>query len=105
MNDTNTDFPVALFPECGGGVNLDGESITNLMEFWFRAQSHPIKMGRLIFPSTPKGYATATKNLANYAANKATAMRCRLAGKIEAAICYELICEGIYDRLPKFAKW
>ena len=41
----------------------------------------------------------------HYAANKATAMGLRLAGKIADAMTYEGICERLYNQLPEFARW
>lgn len=89
------------------GINLDCYSVDpkDLMALWLRFRNHPVREGRLLFPDRPKGYKSATKRLANYAANKATAMSCRLSGDIRAAIVYETICERIYEGLPDYAKW
>jgi hypothetical protein len=43
--------------------------------------------------------------LANYAANIATAKRLRLKGEITTATVYEKIAERIYQRLPTWARW
>jgi hypothetical protein len=87
-------------------LNLDGMIIEELMEFWNHAHSvRPIALARQLFPNAPKGYVRATKDLGNYASNKATAMQCRLDGKIDAALSYEAIAERIYNELPEYAKW
>lgn len=45
------------------------------------------------------------RDVAAYAINKAVAMDCRAAGKIQEAAMYEAICERIYNALPDGAKW
>ena len=86
-------------------MNLDAMEHDDLMAFWREAAHHPIQVGRRLFPERPKGYAAATKRLANYASNKATAMACRLKGRIAEAQQYETICDKIYEALPGFARW
>lgn len=89
------------------GINLDGFfSPDALWEFWKHAHSvRPIQLARVLFPSRPKGYVNVTRDLGCYASNKATAMQCRLDGKINVALTYEQICESIYARLPEYAQW
>lgn len=89
------------------GINLDGYlEPETLWEFWRDAQGlRPIALARVLFPSKPSGYVTATSGLGNYAANKATAMECRFRGDIQAAFVYETICESIYSGLPEYARW
>ena len=41
------------------------------------------------------------RNLASYARNKADAIECRRAGKINEALRIEDVCDRIYDRLPE----
>ena len=65
----------------------------------------PIRAGRIMFPERPTGYVRATQNLANYAYNRATAMRCRASGDMIGARIYEDICENILTHLPTFARW
>lgn len=50
---------------------------------------------RLQFTGT--GSAAAASALSGYAWNKATAIDCRLRGDIQAALCYETICDRIYS--------
>jgi len=89
-----------------GSPNLDGCFPEELWEFWQAVNSvRPIRKARELFPNRPKGYVRVTKDLGNYAANKATAMKCRLDGQIQSAIMYEDICEQIYNKLPRYAKW
>lgn len=89
------------------GINLDGFSdSSDLWEFQSDARGvRPITMARTLFPSQPQGYVQATKDLCNYAANKATAMDCRKRGDIQTALHYESIAERIYGGLPEFARW
>lgn len=65
----------------------------------------PISSARKLFPNRPKHYVATAKNLRNYAANKSTAIRCRLRGDIRAALMYEDICERIFAGLPEYARW
>jgi hypothetical protein len=86
--------------------NFDSMDENELWLFWKTTNStRPIATARRLFADRPTGYVAATKQLGNYAANKATAIKCRLAGDIQAAIVYETICKQIYDFLPTFAKW
>ena len=75
------------------------------MAFWKRAKSHPVRTGRSLFPERPECYAQATRQLAQYAANKAEAVSCRTRGEIANALVYEGICERIFGTLPAFARW
>ena len=89
------------------GINLDGFSeSSDLWRFYSDARGvRPLTMAKTLFPSKPKGYLSATVNLRNYAANKATAMDCRKRGDIPTALNYEQICQRIYNELPAFARW
>jgi hypothetical protein len=83
--------------------NFDAMEPDELMEFW---SAHNAGRGRkALFPDGGLGTMRATADLANYASNKATAMRCRLKGDIETAQMYERICETIYNGLPEWARW
>lgn len=83
--------------------NLDCESLDDLMAFWMKHQSGRDSLD--LFPKGGHGTMIATRDLANYASNKATAMRCRLRGEIKTARYYEGICDKIYASLPEFARW
>lgn len=86
-------------------MNLDSMTQDELWAFWQSANGvRPITFAKVLFPTQPKGFVVATKLLRGYAANKATAMQCRLDGKINAAIMYEGICDSIYKSLPSFAR-
>lgn len=88
-------------------MNLDGYiDPSDLWEIWKRTNTvRPIAFACQLFPDAPKGFVRVTKDLGNYAANKATAMQCRLRGDINAALMYEGICERIYNDLPEYARW
>ncbi len=87
-------------------MNLDALDQEELWTFWSAAKGvRPVKAARELFPERPKGYVTAFRSLGNYAANKATAMSCRLAGDVNAALTYERIADRIYAELPEFARW
>jgi hypothetical protein len=87
-------------------MNLDSMEQDELWTFWGATKGvRPIKGARELFPARPKGYVTAFKNLGHYAANKATATSCRLAGDVDTALSYERIADSIYSDLPVFARW
>jgi hypothetical protein len=83
--------------------NLDAETPDALLAFWQRHQRG--RFARELFPDSGKGTRKATADVANYAANRATAMQCRLRGDVATALSYERICDAIYQRLPTFARW
>ena len=88
--------------------NFDALSAEELWSFYRRAGMSgrpPRSVARELFPDRPRGYVNATNDLKCYATNKATAIGCRLAGKIETALTYEAICDRIYSRLPSWARW
>jgi hypothetical protein len=86
--------------------NLDAMTPDDLMEFWLRYQQHTTrKDAATLIGDRRKGFTTLAKDLGAYAANKATAMRCRLKGDIQAASVYETICDHIYNELPDDLKW
>jgi hypothetical protein len=61
--------------------------------------------GLSIDPQELREAAGVFTNLAEYARNKASAMENRLNGNIERALYYESLCDGIYRRLPRWARW
>ena len=83
-------------------LNLDCETSEYLMHFWLHHQG-----GRnaKTLGLSGKGSRRTTGALANYAANKATAMRLRKQGFIANAMDYERICDRIYETLPESARW
>lgn len=83
--------------------NLDAMNASDLMMFWHKHQNG--RKYKLLFPDGGQGVIRATRDLANYAANKSAAMHVRSQGKIQDAMMYEGICERIYAQLPQFAKW
>lgn len=83
--------------------NLDSLDRNDLMTFWYTHQNG--REYRALFRDGGKGTRRATADLANYAANKATAMRCRETGDIPGALMYEGIADRIYTKLPPFARW
>ena len=86
--------------------NPDAMTIEELWQIWQRSNSvRPIRFAREMFPTKPAGYVRAARDLGHYVSNKATAMRCRLAGQIQTAVAYEDICDRIYNQLPEYARW
>ena len=88
-------------------LNLDNMTTEPMELFaWSHTFGHATKAQRIeVFGQTGKGTVRALKDLANYAANKATAMQCRARRDISTAQMYERIAEKIYIGLPPFAKW
>ncbi len=83
--------------------NLDAEDTETLWAFQQHHQDG--RHYREIFPAGGKGTKSAAGDLSCYAANKATAMVERLAGRTVSATIYEDICDRIYDGLPQWARW
>jgi hypothetical protein len=83
--------------------NFDAMEPHELMAFW-QAHQNGRRFAEL-FPGRPAGTRRAVADLANYAANKATAIACRMRGDIQTALQYEDICDRIYNDLPAFARW
>lgn len=83
--------------------NLDAMPAQDLQAFWDKHQNGRKRAD--LFPAGVRGCRQATQDLANYAINKATAMKCREAGTIDVALSYERICDDIYKSLSTWAKW
>lgn len=83
--------------------NLDAMDADELWAFWCKHQSG--RDYRKLFPAGGRDTKRSTCDLAGYAANKATAIRCRTRGDIPGALLYEQIADRIYQRLPAFARW
>lgn len=86
--------------------NLDAMTKEDLWEFWKKhREGRSRKESELLIGDKRKNYTVFAANLANYACNKATAMKCRENGEIQAALVYEKICEVIYSTLPSDLRW
>jgi len=92
-----------------GIPNLDCMDVDDVAEFLERFPSttgHPgLRIARELVPDRRAGYVRIAMDLRNYGWNKLTAMRCRLAGKIDVAMMYEGICDRIYAGLPSDLRW
>jgi hypothetical protein len=86
--------------------NLDCMSNDELWEFWKRYQRRRTRkdMAELIGDKR-KGYTVLAARLGAYACYKAVAMRCRLEGDTNGAMCYEGICDSIYKDIPYDLRW
>jgi hypothetical protein len=80
--------------------NLDSLSSEKLLELYQKIQSHPRIMAKELGLSVRDA-----KQYKAYAINKYTAMNCRTKGEIQAAMKYEDICDLIYGRMSKNARW
>lgn len=85
--------------------NFDAMTQEELMNFWACYSRCGRKKAAELIGGARKGYTKLTRDLANYASNKATAMWCRERGDIERAQMYEKVCDRIYDGLPVDLKW
>lgn len=88
-----------------GGANLDCVPQDDLMVIWHAIYTHPVRAARILWPTRPAGYVRVVRLYGAYASNKATAMRCRINGDIDAAQVYEDICEHIYRSMEEYARW
>lgn len=92
-------------PVYDGVPNLDAMPADDLMNFWLRYGRPSRKDAERLIGDRRRGFTTISGSLAGYASNKATAMRCRERGDIQAASIYETICERIYEGLPADCRW
>jgi hypothetical protein len=82
------------------GLNLDSMTAPALWNLHDAIRIHPRLTARELHTTV-----SAARTLANYAANKAVAMKLRAAGSISEAKKYEAICERLYSELPSSLKW
>lgn len=82
--------------------NLDAMERSELLAFWRKHKEGANY--RALFPEGGKGSKNATRKLAAYAINKATAMMLRTGGGIIVALQYERICDDIYATL-EMGEW
>jgi hypothetical protein len=85
--------------------NFDTMGADELMAFWAKYNRPSRKAAAELLGHNRRGYMKTAETLANYACNKATAIRCREKGDIQAAQIYESCCDLAYDRLPAEARW
>ncbi len=83
--------------------NMDAMEKKDLSAFFIKHEKG--RNYKELFPLGGEGTIKATRDLANYAINKVTAIGLRLAGNIAEAQKYEEICEDIYETLPVWANW
>ena len=85
--------------------NLDAMPEADLWAFWKRYARPSRKDAEELIGDRRNGFTVLSGRLAGYASNKATAMSCRVRGDIAAAMTYEGICDGIYERIPEDLRW
>jgi hypothetical protein len=85
--------------------NLDGMVREDLMDFWKKYHRASRKDAEALIGDRRPGFTNIAATLANYACNKAVAMRCREEGDIPAATVYEQCCDLCYQRLPADLRW
>ena len=86
-------------------MNLDCDYTDGMDLIKFSTLHQNGRGSRDLFPEGGKDTRRATTLLALYAGNKGTAMLCRERGDVPTALYYERICDGIYQKLPNFARW
>ena len=88
-------------------VNLDclSNDPADLFKWWLEHRSPTQAKCVELFGRAGPGSYRAMRDMANYAANKGAAMKCRLTGDISTAQMYERICDSIYQQLPDYALW
>jgi len=85
--------------------NLDAMDQDELWDFWKKFHRPSRKDAAWLVGDRRPGYTNFASTLANYACNKAVAMKCRLDGNIQGAECYESAAEICYKELPEDLKW
>ena len=85
--------------------NLDGMVREDLMDFWAKYHRASRKDAEALIGDRRPGYTNIAATVANYACNKAVAMKCRLDGDIGTALIYEDSAELCYERLPVDLRW
>lgn len=85
--------------------NLDGMTREDLMDFWKKYHRASRKDAEALVGDRRPGYTNIAATVANYACNKAVAMKCRLDGDIPAASVYELAADRCYESLPADLRW
>jgi hypothetical protein len=79
--------------------NFAGMSVDQLMKFWFRYSRATRKDAVALVGARPM-YTRVTKDLANYASNRATMLSCRRQGDSHGADMYRGIAHRIWTQLP-----
>ncbi len=85
--------------------NFDAMEQDELWAFWKRYTRASRKDAAELVGDRRAGFTKVAATLANYACNKAVAMKCRLDGKIDGALCYEHAADLAYERLPADLRW
>jgi len=85
--------------------NLDALPPDELVKFAERYEGALFLRARELFPDRPKRYVGAARDLGHYARNMSVAWHLRAAGKVQSAVKYEEICDRIYQKLPRYARW
>lgn len=85
--------------------NFDAMTEEDLMAFWKRYTRPTRKDAEALIGDRRKGFTKIAATLANYACNKAVAMRCRKDGNIRSALIYEQHADLSYERLPADLRW
>ena len=85
--------------------NFDAMTREDLMEFWKKYHRASRKNAEALVGDRRPGYTNIAATVANYACNKAVAIRCRLEGDIQGALIYEHSADLCYDRLPADLRW
>lgn len=85
--------------------NFDGMTKDELTAFWYKYSRAGFKLSAELIGDKRRNYTILARTCANYAMNKACAMKLRLEGNIQGAMTYEHACELCYDQLPKDLQW
>jgi hypothetical protein len=95
---------LALNCAINGLPNLDLMEFESLASLWGILNTRKRFVANRLF-GDKDGKIVAMKELANYIANKITALDLRESGRMTEATIYDSIASGIYNCLPQFAKW
>lgn len=75
-----------------------------LWAFWNQYHRAGPKLSGSLFPSRYPNYVNATRRLAAWAANRATALQCYERGDRKGAERYNRICRVVFSSLPLWAR-
>lgn len=85
--------------------NLDAIDESELIAFGAKYSEPKRYDAEVLLDSKNNNCIQICVELSNYAINKATAMKCRSVGNITKAYKHEVICDTIYNKLPKELRW
>jgi hypothetical protein len=72
----------------------------DLMTLWYEVRCSPVRAARVLFPTRPKGYVSATYGLANYACNLSVMRTCKAKKDRNGTKCYQHAMDLCVTMMP-----